>query len=1201
MAPHAVGGTLGLAEVVGDDPPRPFPHLWSCLSDYAITHRNRPAVRSLNQSTNHGNNAHKENGADVGKWTYSELQSKAEHLAAQLFDIGLRKGDAIAVFIDNRAEWSLLFWASVRLDAVFVPLNPRVIQSTEEANHVLRVTKPQAIAVLNMSAARQLEAVAPSLIASVPLRIVLDPNGSGLAEQWTVMGSLMLNSSIANVMAIEKQNMPSPVNDLDQTMLVNFTSGTTSLPKASVSTYRNVLAAALALVAIRHINPDCTLLQHLPNFHIWAICASWGFWVCGATVVYPSRTFDAKSSLSAIESALCTHMPAVPSMIQAMVTHPSLSDTNLDSLQSIDLAGTMILPEIIEACMNKLEAPCSSVVYGMTEGSAVCGSDTNHIPYARHSIPKSIPCGTATPGARLRVYKPGSRDVLRRGEIGELHMGGLQVTKGYLDRASDDFYQEDGINWLATGDQAQMDDGGLVYILGRYKDMIIRGGENISPASIERCLDSINGIKDSQVVGIPDEIAGEVPVAVVRKSSALDLSDYQIQQRVSNELGMMFSPQCILDLQDLGLADYPRTTSGKIKKGDLKDTVGHYLSQESDKMRRNYQTTSTVDILIRFWARLSGRGAGDISPDERADKFADSIMMMQFCNLVGKDLCKSIAVDDIIGDVSISKQAQTIDARPIMERSNKRVLRPGPPTVTDMVHVDGDMEAATLCQQKVEHLLKPYDLRWDDVEDVIPTAQTIALMTRRTRLRNWNRRHAFYAANATITDLYWAVTTCLALHPTFRSMILDHGQAQPLYVVLHPGDRWNRLAISESQTIETPENLKTLHFDSDSIDYAEPPGPLFKFLLLDVLNNKGVGLIISCHHSTFDALSMGLFFEDVDIALRTRQAPRPHAAFKDFADRKYQYINSPNADTAVTFHVGRLQGYSRHRDGMLTRNGTAALWPPQRAPQFFRGSDSQWVHLDGTPGQPSERRILDANPQGVNGIDGSITLPTLSHLKTTYGLTANIVFKAALALLNMHHTGASQAFFAATEAARVWPTKEGEPDPTLPNTMDIPGPTWEIILNRIHLDRSNSLLSWLEALQEEQALLTKYASAPFIRIEESLAATDAPASKHELHDSFCRRQSFNWLPPSHQNFTEMEQMQSLSRADIGLQWNFIHSDAEKGVVHVNAAYDDCQMTSAEVKGAVEELLEGARWIVESLEGGRESVKVGECPLLGKEA
>lgn len=844
MSPHAVEGSLGLAEIIGKPQSESFPPLWNCLSGHAITNSNRPAIRSFHQPVVDHGHAQTKPATDV-LWTYSELHCNADCLAARLSNLGVQKGDAIAAFIDNRAEWALLSWASVRLDAVFVPLNPRVVRSKEELNHVLRITKPRVMAVIDESTAREFEVVATHLTAMVSIRIILESADSGLAIGWTAMSSLMSISTNANGTSngINQGSMRSPVNDLDQIMVIIFTSGTTSLPKASVSTYGNVLAGALALKALRHLNPGCTLLQHLPAFHAWSICVSWAFWVSGATVVYPARTFDARSSLSAIESALCTHMPAVPSMIQALVTHPSLSDTKLDSLLSIDLAGTMIAPEIVEACMDKIKAPYSSVIYGMTEGSAVCGSDMEDIPYARHSIPKIISCGKAAPGGRLRVCKPGSRDVLRRGEIGELHMGGLQVTRGYLDRASDDFYQEDGINWLATGDQARIDDTDLVYILGRYKDLIIRGGENISPASIEQCLDSIEGIKDSQVVGLADEIAGEIPVAVVRKSSALNLSDYQIQQRVSNELGMMFSPQHILDLLDLGLADYPRTTSGKIKKGDLKVRVGEHLSWSDAKQKDNH-VASTVDILIRFWACVSGRVADDITPDECADTFADSIMIMQFCNLVCKDLGKTIAVEDIVGDVSISKQAQIIDARPATERSNREVSRPGPPTAADMVHVNGDMDAATRCQQKVESLLPQHGLRWKDVEDVIPTAQTVALMTRRTRLRNWNRRHAYHVPDTTTAGLRWAVATCLGLHPTFRSLILDHGQAQPLYVILRPHDRWYRLAISEGHAVETPEDLKALHFDSDSIDHAIPPGPLFKFLLVDVRNTKGTGLII---------------------------------------------------------------------------------------------------------------------------------------------------------------------------------------------------------------------------------------------------------------------------------------------------------------------------------------------------------------------
>ena len=751
MSSHAVESSLGLAEAIGANPTEPLPHLWTCLTDHAATHgNNHPAIRSINQPVTFDDDDAK-SLKDVA-WTYSELQQKSEILAVQLFDLGIRKNDTIAAFLDNRAEWALWFWASVRLDAVFVPLNRRIILSEKEIKHVLCVIRPRVMVAIDETSAEELENIAADLISQVQIRIVLDRIGKGLVNEWITMKSLMSNSNIAK--AARQQSLPPPSNDLDRTMVIVFTSGTTSLPKASISTYGNVLASAGAFKAWRHLDHESWFLQHLPEFHAWSIYVTWSFWTSGATVVYPSRTFDARASLDAIGRERCTHMCAVPSMIQALVTHPLLPDAKLGSLKSIDLAGAMILPEIIEACMDKLEAPYSSVLYGMTEGSAVCGLDMYNVPYTRHNIPQIISCGKVAPGARLRVCKPGSKIVLRRGETGELHMGGLQVTSGYLDRLSNNFYQENGTNWLVTGDQARMDEGGWVYILGRYKDLIIRGGENISPTAIERCLDTIEGIRESQVVGLPDEIAGEVPVAVIRGSTVLGLTNYQIQQRVSKELGRMFSPQYILDLQDLGLTEYSRTTSGKIKKGDLKDRVGKYLSRGSDKGRVSDQHRSTVDILTALWSRLSGRETEGISPDECADTFADSIMMMQFCNLVGKELNKTIAVDEIMGNVSIEKQAQTIDDRPTIKRSNISVVRSGPPAAADMVHVNGDVDAATRCQRRMEAFLQPHGLAWDDAEDVIPTSQTIALMTRRTRPRNWNRRHAYVAPNANITDLH---------------------------------------------------------------------------------------------------------------------------------------------------------------------------------------------------------------------------------------------------------------------------------------------------------------------------------------------------------------------------------------------------------------------------------------------------------------
>ncbi|KAL8958716.1 MAG: hypothetical protein Q9183_005782, partial [Haloplaca sp. 2 TL-2023] len=516
MSSHAVESGPGLAEAIGANPTEPLPHLWTFLTDHAATHgNNHPAIKSINQPVTIDGDETKLTRDVV--WTYSELRQKSEILAVQLFDLGVRKGDTIAAFLDNRAEWASLFWASVRLDVVFVPLNPRMIPSEKEIKHVLQVIVPRVLVVIDGTPAEELENIAGDLISQVQILIVLDRLGKGLVNEWIMMKSLMSVSNIAQT--VRQQSLPPPINDLDQNMVVVFTSGTTSLPKASISTYRNVLASAGAFKAWRHLDYGSSFLQHLPVFHAWSIYVTLSSWTSGATVIYPSRTFDARASLDAIGRERCTHMCAVPSMIQALVTHPLLPDAKLGSLQSIDLAGTMILPEIIEACMDRLETPYTSVLYGMTEGNAVCGLDMYNVPYTRHNMPQIISCGKVAPGARLRVCKPNSKIVLRRGETGELHMGGLQVTKGYLDRPSNDFYQEDGINWLITGDQARMDEEGLVYILGRYKDLIIRGGENISPAAIERCLDTIESIRDSQVVGVPDEIAGEVPVAVIRRST----------------------------------------------------------------------------------------------------------------------------------------------------------------------------------------------------------------------------------------------------------------------------------------------------------------------------------------------------------------------------------------------------------------------------------------------------------------------------------------------------------------------------------------------------------------------------------------------------------------------------------------------------------------------------------------------------------
>ncbi|KAL8708367.1 MAG: hypothetical protein Q9220_006747 [cf. Caloplaca sp. 1 TL-2023] len=1238
MSPHVVKDENLLADIIGDEPAEPLPHLWSRLCELAGS--GSPAVKSLGQGDDP---TVARNGATISDivWTYAELRTKADTLASRLFAFGVRKGDKIAAFLDNRAEWALLFWVSVRLDAVFVPMNPRMITAKEEVNHVLTVIKPIVLVVLDGVEAVKVEVSAGDLVASVGIRIVLDQSShTPTMNTWTTMRSVIHNNVHNPEIPIQEgvTQPPAPLNSLDQTLISIFTSGTTSLPKASFSTYTNYLASAYAFKTLRHLDRSDVLLQSLPVFHSWSICGSLSLWVSGGTVVFPSRSFDARACLSAIEVAGCTWMCAVPSMIQALVTHPSLAGTDLQSLQSIDLSGTMVLPEMVQVCMDKLGAPYTSVCYGMTEGNAMCVFNKYRIPFGRHDIPDAVPCGTVTLGARLRVCKPSSRSTLKRGEVGELHMGGLQVTQGYLDRKSDDFYHEDGINWIVSGDQARIDSKGYVYILGRFKDLIIRGGENLSPAAIERCINAMEGVQETQVVGIPDEVAGEVPVAVLKKkTSNRGPSDYnQIRQSVSQELGKIFSPQYIFDLyDDLGLEDFPRTTSGKIKKRDLKIAIIQNLSQRKvggeEKQRTGVSTATTLDILISFWSRVTGRNAEAISPDETADTFADSITMMQFCNFVSKDLHKTLSVEDLVGDVSIRRQAGIVDSRPLLKKkgpaaAGTTTTRQGPPSAADIVHVHGNEEAARKCKEKVETLLSPHNLSWNnDVEDIYPCRETVALMTRPLRLRSWNRRHAYHIPTGhSIADVLAAIVACLSHHPTLRSMILDHGEPFPLYVILRPTHAYLSLAITTSHECASADELPTyLLNDDNTYDYAAPPGPMFRIMLVSIKDTDSVGVIYSAHHATFDAISLSMFTADLDTALATRAATPPaHTSYKPWIDSHYLHASSPNTIEAIDYHVARLRDWRSYCP--------KALWPVQRAPQFFRGSHQGWVGV-------RERKPLDPPDQreGVKGISTFFPLPSLLPLVRKQRhpshppLHTSIIFKAALALHHFATTHTPTALFGQAEASRVWPTATGSPSPILPNTMDIPGPTWEVVINLIRLPAlpgSYPLKTWLSELQSEQKSLSKYAHAGFKRV-----CTGVGDEGCELFERVFRGECFNWLPnpKASRGWRVLAERQSESRADIGVQWNFWEGEGGGGgvggqaggqagggkgagvdgkgekkggkEVGLNVQFDDCQISAKEIRSAIEIVREAVGWIVDSLtsdqKGGGEEVMLGDCPLL----
>ncbi len=219
---------------------------------------------------------------------------------------------------------------------------------------------------------------------------------------------------------------------------------------------------------------------------------------------YPSGSFDAASTILAIEKYGCTHMDAVPTMVPVLAGRSTQVGSESRYLKSISLAGSMVHAEIIKSCTDErsLGARHVSASYGMTEGSCVHAVDNSHLPFFLGSFPNRISVGTLTHRAKIRICSPRTRAVLQRGEAGKLHLGGAQVTRGYLRTTADTLYENHVDHWIVTGDMAVVDEGGRVFILGRYKDLVIRGGENISPVGIEYCLDSFTGITVSSYFGV---------------------------------------------------------------------------------------------------------------------------------------------------------------------------------------------------------------------------------------------------------------------------------------------------------------------------------------------------------------------------------------------------------------------------------------------------------------------------------------------------------------------------------------------------------------------------------------------------------------------------------------------------------------------------------------------------------------------------
>ena len=489
----AIAEGLPTTDLVTAGPPR---SLHQRLTDAAAAYPTKPAVVSLHQPSNLLPVVNQSYGPAQPKlvWSFQQLNDGSDLLASCLYKRGICRGRVVAVLLYNCAEWALILWACAKLGATFVPFDPRSICRKQEITHYLRVTQPAALVVSDEDMIKMLEQSHEDELQSIELKVVAQSAsqcGRASFGSWLTLIDILADFVDRSASLSEIWENQKEIDTATDIALIIFTSGTSTLPKACPRTYDNLWAGWLAGKPAVSIESAHSLVQHLPTSHAFAITWSLSSWYVGATVIYPAPSFSPATTLDAIDKERATHISAVPSLLMALMGYPSFDKAKMRSLQKISMGGTIISPAIVATAEEKFGVKVN-IGFGMSEG----------IPMLLHYPNDSISyqfgyasVGRPAAGVRIKICDAETGKVLSRDVAGELHVCGGMVIKEYLYGDNAVFYQdEEGNRWMKTGDQAKMDDSGAVYILGRYKDLIIRGGENLSPAQIEASLNKVQGV-----------------------------------------------------------------------------------------------------------------------------------------------------------------------------------------------------------------------------------------------------------------------------------------------------------------------------------------------------------------------------------------------------------------------------------------------------------------------------------------------------------------------------------------------------------------------------------------------------------------------------------------------------------------------------------------------------------------------------------
>jgi fatty-acyl-CoA synthase len=498
------------------------------------------------------------------RWTYAQLNADADALASGLIAAGIAAGDRVGIWSPNRPEWVLLQYATAKMGAILVNINPAY--RSHELAFVLRQSGVRMLVSAQQFKTSDYRAMIDEARGDLPgLREVIYL-GTG---EWTRLAAGQGTAAVQRA-ALDRRaaelSFDDPIN-------IQYTSGTTGFPKGATLSHHNILNNGYFIGELCRYTEQDRVCIPVPFYHCFGMVL--GNLACtthGACIVIPAPGFDPAASLRAVQSQRCTALYGVPTMFIAELGLPDFAAYDLSSLRTGIMAGSPCPVEVMKRAVSEMHMTEVTICYGMTETSPVSTQTS-----ADDDMELRVSTvGRVHPHLEVKITDPETGLVVPRGTPGELCTRGYSVMLGYWDEPAKTAEVIDAARWMHTGDLATMDEAGYVNIVGRIKDMIIRGGENVYPREVEEFLYTHPAVEDVQVIGVPDARYGEELCAWVRLRPGHDLTEDDLKSYCAGRIAHFKVPRYVRFTDE-----FPMTVTGKVQKFKMREVSTAELGLET--------------------------------------------------------------------------------------------------------------------------------------------------------------------------------------------------------------------------------------------------------------------------------------------------------------------------------------------------------------------------------------------------------------------------------------------------------------------------------------------------------------------------------------------------------------------------------------------------------------------------------------------